>query len=334
MYIATIDTGTTNTRVSIWQGKGVIARVVKEVGVRDTAITGSKQILENGVKAALNAVVMEAGIKQEDLSLILASGMITSNVGLYELPHLFAPAGVEELARGMVRVQLDKVSSQPIWFIPGIKNNVSEITLENFEKMDFMRGEETETVGIIDLFNLTGSALIVLPGSHTKFIHLNQNAQVTGCITSLAGELLSLITKNTIIGSSLNHSFSQEMKEMMILKGAEYAQRLGLNRSCFLIRVIDQFLDCSIDDKANFLEGIVFGTDLVAVKNSQALNITPEITVVIGGSKPLRSCFETLIKNDSYFKGSIYSLDDSAVMDLAGYGAIRIAQKRGLIQME
>lgn len=331
MAVATIDTGTTNTRVKIWEAEQVIGAAAMEVGVRDTAITGSKRTLQDGVKAALGAALDDAGLTAGSLSLILASGMITSNVGLYEVPHLIAPAGINELAQGMIRVEMAEVSDQPIWLIPGIKNNVFDISLESCDQMDIMRGEETESIGILQSLCWNGPALIVLPGSHSKFINLNGRGQMTGCMTSLAGELLSLITKNAIISSSLNHSFSQGMNEAMVLKGAQYARELGINRACFLIRIIEQFLDYTTSDKANFLEGIIFGSDLMAVQNSRALKIEPEIPVIIGGSKPLRRCFEILFKNDPYFKGEIHSIGASSITDLAGYGAIMIAKVRGLI---
>ncbi|WP_286673715.1 MULTISPECIES: hypothetical protein [Symbiopectobacterium] len=43
MYSVTIDTGTTNTRVFVWQDNRIIAEASQAVGVRDTAITGSKE---------------------------------------------------------------------------------------------------------------------------------------------------------------------------------------------------------------------------------------------------------------------------------------------------
>ncbi|MFW6222992.1 MAG: hypothetical protein ACOC3T_05205 [Bacteroidota bacterium] len=49
MYIATIDSGTTNSRVYIVDETGkVVSKAVEEVGVKNTAITGSRETLKNG----------------------------------------------------------------------------------------------------------------------------------------------------------------------------------------------------------------------------------------------------------------------------------------------
>ena len=49
MYFATIDCGTTNSRVYLLDDTyQVIGRGQKKVGVRDTVITGSNEILKKG----------------------------------------------------------------------------------------------------------------------------------------------------------------------------------------------------------------------------------------------------------------------------------------------
>ncbi|HRU42351.1 MAG TPA: 2-dehydro-3-deoxygalactonokinase, partial [Candidatus Diapherotrites archaeon] len=62
MYIATIDTGTSNTRVNIWNKGKVVSRSFIGVGVRDTAITGSKAKLYQGVREAIKAALEKIGM--------------------------------------------------------------------------------------------------------------------------------------------------------------------------------------------------------------------------------------------------------------------------------
>jgi len=331
MYIATIDTGTTNTRVKIWNNKKVISRSFEEVGVRDTAITGSRTKLQNGVKNAINTALKQANITLDDVGLILASGMITSNVGLHEVPHVWAPAGIKELAGGMVEMKIDGVVDRPIWFVPGVKNDLRQVSIDNCEAMDIMRGEEVETFGILESLNIKGPAVIVLPGSHSKFVKVDEENRITGCVTTLAGELLSAITKNTILANSLNNSFVENINEEMLVKGAVYSKKVGLNRVCFTVRILDLFTEYVVNDKANFLLGAVLGADLLVIKNSDSLKFSPESSVIIGGSKVLKKAFEILIKNDHYFTGKIEMVDDEFMKDMAGFGAIEAAKARGLI---
>lgn len=331
MYIATIDTGTSNTRVKIWEKGKVISRAFVGVGVRDTAITGSKAKLQQGVKDAIELALKQENIKISEVGLFLASGMITSNVGLYEVPHVWAPAGIEELARCMVPARIDEVMDRPIWFVPGIKNCLKDINLQNCEEMDIMRGEEVETFGIVERLKIEESAVIILPGSHTKFVGLNGDKQITGCITTLAGELLSVVTNDTVIANALKNSFVEKINKELIIAGAGYSKKVGLNRACFTIRILDQFTNYAVNDKANFLLGAVLENDLLALKNSRALNISTEQHVIIGGSEVLKRAFEILVESDDYFTGQVHVVDDELMKDMAGFGSILAAKARGLI---
>ena len=87
MYIATLDCGTTNTRLYIVdENANVLTRTSQKVGVRDTAISGSNQVLKDGIRDVFQRAVAEAGISPSDIRCILSSGMITSELGLVEIP--------------------------------------------------------------------------------------------------------------------------------------------------------------------------------------------------------------------------------------------------------
>lgn len=331
MQILTIDTGTTNTRTKLWREGEVVASSSIGVGVRDTSITGSKEKLQAGVKKTILETLSTAKCGADQVDLFLAAGMITSNVGLIEVPHVVAPAGLLELARGMVSSNIPQVLDQPIWFVPGIKNDVPEVTPENCETMDIMRGEEVETFGILEHVGAKGPALLILPGSHTKFVHVDEKGQVTACVTTLAGELLSVITSGTILASALNRSFATAIDEKMALLGAAEVEAVGLNRTCFSIRILDQFTGLSYDEKASYLAGAVVGTDLMAIKGSRAVGGCRDIPVIIGGTNPLATVFSILIRKDDHFRGGVKAVDDTVMKDISGSGAIMIARARGLI---
>src|SRR5471032_1420932 len=92
MNIVTIDAGTTNTRSSLWIDGKLAAKVQVEVGVRDTAINGNNHALKHAVRDTINGALAKGGVAASDVALTLASGMITSALGLLEVPHLPAPA--------------------------------------------------------------------------------------------------------------------------------------------------------------------------------------------------------------------------------------------------
>lgn len=305
MYIITIDTGTTNTRVCAWHDQQLLAETARPTGVRDTAITGSTATLMNGVREAVQEARNLAAIPAGESVVYLSSGMITSNVGLCEIPHLLAPAGLNELAQGMVSASLPEIAETPIWFVPGIRNHHSAVTLENAEQMDMMRGEETETIGVLESLGIHGPALVVLPGSHSKFVKIDANDRIEGCVTTLGGELLDVITRHTILANSLNLQFAQHIETPALLQGARQCLQTGLSRTCFSVRVLDMFSNLTLNQKANVLLGAVLQDDLQAVKNSEAFAVTPDTRIVVCGKDTLKFAFATLIENDPWFNGEI-----------------------------
>lgn len=331
-HIITIDTGTTNTRVTLWQDGTVLAHQACEVGVRDTAITGNREKLQNGVRETIAKTLAAASIDAEQVDLVIGSGMISSNVGLFELPHVLAPAGLQQLARGMVSVTIPEVFPKPIWFVPGVRNVVDNIGLHNCEAMDMMRGEEVEVMSVVDQLAITGPAMMVMPGSHSKFVCIDDKNRITGCVTTLAGELMYVITHNTILAQSLDSQFATSINEEMLLAGAQSAQTIGLGRTCFNVRTLDQFTIYERNDRANFLLGAILGADLLTLKNSTAIKMLPGTPVVICGKPIMKEALAILINNDDYFSGKITVVSDETQAHLAGQGAILVAKARGLVK--
>jgi 2-dehydro-3-deoxygalactonokinase len=331
-YILTIDTGTTNTRVSLWQDATVIAHSATEVGVRNTAMSGNKAELEAGVRSTILQTLEKANVAEADIDLILGSGMISSNVGLFELPHIPAPAGLTQLARGMVSVTIPSVFSKPIYLVPGVKNVVENIGLHNCEAMDMMRGEEVEVMGVIDQLGVTGPAMLIMPGSHSKFVCIDEKNNIVGCVTTLAGELLYVITHNTILAKSLDSDFAEFINPEMLLAGAQSAQTIGLGRTCFNVRTLDQFTIYQRNDRANFLLGAILGADLLTLKNSTAIKMMPGTPVIICGKPIMKEALALLIENDDYFSGKVTVVSAEMQEHLAGYGAIKVAKARGLVK--
>jgi len=330
MLIATLDTGTTNTRVVAWRDGLPVAEAGRPVGVRDTAITGSTDKLKSAVGDALAEALAGANVAANEECLYLASGMITSNNGLREIPHLPAPAGKVELAAGMQSVELPGVTDRPIWLIPGVKNRAGAISLDDCDDMDIMRGEETESIGVLHTLGITGPAVLILPGSHAKFVGIDDGGRITGSVTTISGELLDVISRHTLIAGSVDHGFAEKVNPDALLKGAELGARLGVGRSAFVVRLLDLFGDLDRDARASFLLGAVLASDLAALKSSHSLKVAPESRIIVAGKAGLRDALMTLCAADPYFTGPIEAVPDG-IHSISALGAMEIARVRGLI---
>ena len=142
-----LDGGTTTTRARLLKHGRVWASARRGVGARDAVRAEAATPLARAVRSAIEEVCHQQDGVVPDL--IVAAGMLSSDIGLVEVPHVTAPAGLEELARGVVIRELPGVAGQPIMIVPGVRTAASP-GLDGWADGDVMRGEECETLGIGD----------------------------------------------------------------------------------------------------------------------------------------------------------------------------------------
>ena len=180
----TVDGGTTNTRISLVRNGEIIGRVVKDVGARKS-IAGNRA-LKSMIKDGILQLLEENHMKAGEIHRILASGMVTSECGLMELPHITAPAGIKELHSAMVEVHFPDITEIPFVLGPGVRTDSSCL-----ETADVMRGEETELFGLTD--KLEPEKAYILPGSHSKCIFGDDKGRISHFFTSLTGEMFFVL---------------------------------------------------------------------------------------------------------------------------------------------
>ena len=217
---------------------------------------------------------------------------------------MVAPASAEDLAKAAKSVLIEDVCPLPILFIPGVKNRDGKLDLTTFESMDMMRGEEVETVAVIESLPKGQPYLLVLPGSHTKFVSVDRDGKITGCLTTITGELLSVITNDTLIADAVGHSFASEetYAKEYVLAGYETARKTGIGRACFSARILNTFAEPDKTKIASYVLGAVLQNDMEAVKNSSALKCDADTTVVIYGKNPLREALMDLFAKENFFR--------------------------------
>lgn len=246
---AVVDSGTTNTRVRLWEGRGVTRSLTRSAGARDTAVDG-----HNGkIRQALQEMLAELG----GVEAVICSGMITSAGGLLEVPHIPAPAGIAELARAVVRRDFPDIAATPFYFVPGIK------TLDpGLLDADIMRGEEAEAIGLRELLRLSGPALLLHCGSHHKVLALDGDGRLAYSRTAITGELLAAVASQTVLKSSLAPLDELVADAAMWRLGLRAAEEQGLGRALFLVRVADVLAGRSPAEATSFLLGALMSQDL------------------------------------------------------------------------
>ena len=287
-----VDCGTTNLRVTLLdENKNKLDVVKAEGGVRHTSIDGHNGRLRTMLRESMEAVLSKNGYTMADVEKCVASGMITSALGLLEVPHVAAPAGAAQLREKMQEKVFEDIAPFPIAFIPGVRNFSGPVDLENFSGMDMMRGEEVEAVGLYKLLKPRGAAMFVLPGTHNKFVAMDANGKMLGCMTSISGEMLDAITHHTIIAEAVGHSFvnADEYDSEYAKAGARECAVSGLGRAAFAGRILSTLGGKDKAKLQSYLLGAVLALDVQAMQSF--VGDQENVEAYIAGKAPLQQCF-------------------------------------------
>jgi len=256
-YLA-VDSGTTNSRVWLMRDLEVLKRRQVEVGVRNTALDGDARALVAGIREVVSEL---RGASDVDPQFAIAAGMITSNLGLHEVEHAKAPAGMEELALKIEKRVFPEIDSLAFYFVPGVRSGPSKATLSQVNAIDIIRGEETEVLGAIQEFGLEGPLLYIHLGSHTKLIKVDRSNRIVGGRSTLAGELLQALRGHTILRDSLPASLTESLDRAFLDQGWDVTRTDGFLRALYLVRVLQVNSNNSKERIQSFLIGSILSEE-------------------------------------------------------------------------
>ena len=316
-----IDGGTTNTRATLTdEHLHILAHSESNVGVRLTAEDGHNRRLRDAVQTCVTQAL--EGFSPTQVDGCFAYGMITSELGLCELPHLVAPVSAETLHAAAETHTFAHIAPFPITFLRGVRNLAAPVTFDNLVQMDMMRGEETEAIGLWTLLRPAGSCILVLPGSHNKFVCMDSQGCILGCMTSISGELLDALTHHTILSDAVNGQFVNvaNYNRTLLLAGAA-ACDVGVGRAAFSARILRTLGGKEPHEVANFLLGVVLRTDEQAMQHFSLMQAMPDAVVYVAGKEPLQTALFDLLTAYGRTAHAVPQ-ESSAAMGLAG--ALRI----------
>lgn len=305
-YYLTVDGGTTNTRVSLVCDNKILDTVRIALGAR-ASIDGAAP-LKNALRAAIADLLSRYAVREAEITSILASGMITSEFGLCELPHLNAPAGIAELHRAMHRTSLLDVSPIPFVFLRGVKCAGGTLSTT-----DMMRGEETELIGLMK--DRATPALYVLPGSHSKLIETDAEGRITRFSTMLTGEMIASLSSATILRDAVDLSLSTLDRDAL-LQGCSYAREHGINEALFKVRILKNILRATPCEVYSFFLGCVLSDEISAILASSVRR------VVIGGRAQIKEATREILQSLS--DREIITLTDVEAESAPALGMIKI----------
>jgi 2-dehydro-3-deoxygalactonokinase len=184
-----LDWGTTSLRAYLFDPGG---RVLE----RREAPCGVQSIRDGRFREAYEALCAHWLAGEPGLP-VIACGMIGSRQGWREAPYASTPAGFAELAAAVVPI--DELAGREFRVIPGVSTVNQDSSLAGDRGThDVIRGEETQVFGALSSLG-AADALIVLPGTHSKWVRV-RDRRIVAFRTYMTGELYAVLARHSILG--------------------------------------------------------------------------------------------------------------------------------------
>jgi 2-dehydro-3-deoxygalactonokinase len=301
----------------------VIATTRRPVGARDSVLSSQPSPLAGAVREAIAEVARAA--PEGAPPLVVAAGMLSSEAGIAPVPHVAAPAGIDEIAAGVRVVELPDVCAEPLLIVPGVRSGGSP-GADGWTDADVMRGEECETLGAWNaLPEARGKEVAFLwPGSHTKLVAVDPGGRIVRSHTTLAGELTLAVARHTLVASGLPEELPAQPDPDALAAGARAVDRGGLGRAAFLVRVAALGQTLGATERAAFWVGAVIADDVRWLAAHPILSDGRPVWV--GGRQPQRALYAELLSRRR--AAPVFAVDDALAEDASALGALAVALRR------
>ena len=280
-----VDWGTTSLRAAL-----ILNAQVQEERSSDQGIMS----VPTGEFPLVLSQICAQWLDIEDV-IILISGMAGSAQGWQLAPYCACPVNAEILAQ-----QLHWINPNKIAIVPGLS-----IQLEHAP--DVIRGEEVQVIGALSLLGKQ-SARLVLPGTHSKWVHV-KNGKFESFSTFMTGEFFSLLREHSILSKTRPPvleqtqfdlvAFEQGLKVSLLKKTRnsstqdikstpkkpKQTYQPNLLHYIFGIRTLALFEQQTANHLLNKLSGLLIGYEL----GTQQFRKNEEVIVV--GAPALQTCY-------------------------------------------
>jgi len=288
--IVAVDSGTTSTRAWVLEDGEVKASSGSRGGARDVLRTNDRSELLDRVRRVADDALASACATWDAVEAVVAFGMITSELGLEEVPHLETPVSCRMLAGAMLERSYTDAVPAPVHLVPGVRS-----AGEDLELADFMRGEETEVAGVLSVGDPEPPLLYISTGSHSKFVRVDPEGRIDWSLTTLSGELLLALHRETILAELID--LDAPVSDFAMLEdGARFVERVGLTRALFAARLLNRLRGVSAASCSDFLHGAVAGADVLSLRRAAERRGGFPERVAIGGKGSLKEAYFHLLE--------------------------------------
>lgn len=224
------------------------------------------------------------------LSAVLC-GMVGSSIGWVQTPYVECPARPEKIIDGCIALR-----GGCVHVIPGIR-------CENrFATADYMRGEETQLLGALMLNPPlgTGRHLLCLPGTHTKWVLL-ENGVIRDFLSAPTGELFGVLSSHSVL-------VREDAGQPQAAGSAAFDAGLARYRDYPQAQILHRLFECRSrvlsgdlrpQDAAAFLSGLLIASDVAGALSLFASDMEAR-TVHLIGAPSLTELYARALAGHSY----------------------------------
>lgn len=234
---------------------------------------------------------------------VVMCGMVGSRQGWREVAYASCPVALADLATHSASFQAGR---HPIRILPGIAR-------KDAARPDVMRGEETQLLGLSLSRKITGG-LVCLPGTHSKWVRLEQGA-VVDFATIMTGELYALLRRHSILRHSTGGADAEAPVSAAdpvflhhVATGLSSSGGLG---GLFAIRAASLLAGTTPAQSRAALSGLLIGTE---IRDASALLQQTAGRIHIIGSNALAQLYHAALS----MAGFVPQIEDGPALVRAG----------------
>lgn len=256
--IIVIDWGTTNVRAFLLNAQS------GEIIAQRRSDKGIKFVPRDGYPVVYQELTSDW---RESSNFTLMAGMVGSANGWEEAAYVSLPASPAKVGEHIYKLS----AMENVYIVGGLCCHKKDDTY------DVIRGEEVQIIGLTSKLKQEGH-LVCLPGTHSKWLEIDENNIIDSFTTVMSGDFFSAICTSTIMAMMLESP--QEFSKDHFRKGIEIsATPGGLMAHMFKVRGALLFKQIEAKHVESMISGIVIGSE---IHNMRTLYNTKSQVHVIG----------------------------------------------------
>lgn len=255
-----------------WTSSSLAAELIEKEGtVAEQSLhpTGTNAVTGRNFKEVMTTLLPPDWLGRADA--IYFSGMVTGRGGWAETGFAPTPANVDDLAQASVTLPGEGV---PHVFLPGVS--------AAGELPDVMRGEELKALAAGQDM---ASAVVVLPGAHTKYVTI-ADGRIVGLATYMGGEISNLLRKDSPVSRLI--PADADIDDAGFERGLRLAWKDdipgGVLRRVFSARSLVLFEQMPASEISGYIAGLVVGAEIAEAEKEWPLRQSSVLVVGDGAN--------------------------------------------------